>query len=237
MRLTRDQIREVDRLAIEELGIPGAVLMENAGRHTADAVLDLLEHTEQIVAADARVAIVCGGGNNGGDGFVIARHLHNAQVRQVDTLATKPLNELAGDALIHARVADRMGLVTPLTDPDAFRRWFDERPNLHVVVDALLGTGFRGRVRDDVAAKIDTINTAKQRGAFVVAVDVPSGFDCETGEAAGPAVLADLTMTFVAEKVGFAAHHAETWLGQVVVVDIGAPPELIRRVLRPVHGV
>lgn len=237
MRLTRDQIREVDRLAIEELGIPGVVLMENAGRHAADAVLDLLAHAEQLVAADARVAIVCGGGNNGGDGYVIARHLHNAGVKHVDALATRPLDDLHGDTLIHARTAERMGLVTTVASSDALGKWFEKGATPHVVVDALLGTGFQGQPRHDAATIIDAINTAKEAGAFILAVDVPSGFDCQTGEAPGPAVMADLTVTFVAEKIGFATSGAQTWLGQVVVAEIGAPPELIQSVLRAANHV
>ena len=205
--------------------------MENAGRNAANIILDLLEHTHHLVPADARVVIFCGGGNNGGDGYVIARQLHNASVRDVTAVTTRPPAELSGDAAINALVADRMGLVHPFTSAALVREWMDNRPTPHIVVDALLGTGFHGAVRDDAAEIIDEINTAKERGATVVAVDVPSGFDCQTGRAEGSAALADVTVTFLAPKTGFADAKAEIWLGRIVVADIGAPPELIDRVL------
>jgi len=230
LTLTREQVRQIDRLAIEELGIPGVVLMENAGRNAAEVVLDMIESELQMVAQDAKVAILCGGGNNGGDGYVIARHLSNAGVRVV-ACAIKPIDDLTGDAAVHARVAERMGLVKPCAGPELLHGELDALgPN--IVVDALLGTGFEGQVRDDLAAVIDICNALREAGASVVAVDVPSGLDCDTGEPANATVAADVTVTFVAVKSGFAQPAAEAWVGRVVPVDIGTPPSLIGRVLR-----
>lgn len=212
MRLTRDQVREVDRLAIEELGIPGIVLMENAARNAAAEALTMMP-------AGGRATILCGGGNNGGDGYAMARLLHNAG-RQVTIFAARDPASLTGDAAINAAIARQMGLI------------FTDTPDLHdadILIDALLGTGFGGEVRQPLAGLIEAINAA---GRPVLAVDVPSGLDCDTGKPAAATVRADVTVTFVAEKVGFAAPTAGPYLGRVVVADIGAPASLIDRVLR-----
>lgn len=228
--MTREQVRRFDRLAIERLGIPGVVLMENAGRHVAEAVLDLLEHDLHLIAQDAAVSVLCGGGNNGGDGYVIARHLHNHGV-PVRAYALKTIAELQGDAAVHAAVALRMGLVQELRQPEDLAAAYEEIVASRVVVDALLGTGFnRGQVRGDLAAAIGLCHEARRRGAKLVAVDLPSGLDCDTGQPADICVQADLTITFVALKVGFAAPSAADYLGEVVVADIGAPPELAMEV-------
>src|SRR4051812_32896156 len=144
--LTRRQVREVDRLAIEELGIPGVVLMENAGRSASEVVLYLLREELHAKPASARVAVVCGGGNNGGDGYVIARHLHNAGVDAIVFPAIDP-GQLKGDALVNATVALKMGLpfrfIRDAAELDEHARWLARSD---VLVDALLGTGFTGQV-------------------------------------------------------------------------------------------
>lgn len=230
--LTRQQVREVDRLAIETLGIPGVVLMENAGREVAFTVLDALEADLQVYAADARVAILCGGGNNGGDGYVVARHLANHGAAVTAYAAVDPAS-LTGDPAIHAAVAQKMGLVVPMFTEEQLLAERERFADAHVLVDALLGTGFSGEVRPHLAAVIDAANACKERGALIVAVDVPSGFDCDTGEASANAILADITVTFVAPKRGFAHPQAELYLGRLTVGDIGVPPTLIRQVLAP----
>ncbi|MCE9589554.1 MAG: NAD(P)H-hydrate epimerase [Planctomycetes bacterium] len=233
-RLTRAQVREVDRLAIEELGIPAAVLMENAGGNAARAVLDVLRDRVQIDPARARVDVLCGGGNNGGDGYVIARHLHNAGVSVV-AYACREASALSGECAVNHVIADRIGLVRPLSNGEMLRHWPDPAREPCVVVDALLGTGFTGRVRGHVAGVIDRCNAVHRKGVIVVAVDLPSGLDCDTGVPGGAAIEADVTVTFVAEKVGFASAVAGRYLGRVMVVGIGAPPTLIERV-NPVKG-
>jgi NAD(P)H-hydrate epimerase len=170
IRLTCQQVRQVDQLAVEQLGIPGIVLMENASRHLADATLDLLGDRRR----EARVLIVCGSGNNGGDGFACARLLHNAGVG-VAVHAYKPAAELKGDAAVNARIVENMGL--PLT----VGGHLPELAAFDVVIDAMLGTGFSGQVRQPLAGWIDAINASPTK---VVAVDLPSGLDGTTGEAA-----------------------------------------------------
>ncbi len=220
--VTRAQVREVDRRAIEEFGVPGVVLMENAGRNATKIILGLLP-------TGGRVAIVCGRGNNGGDGFVIARHLFNARA-PVDLLLACDPDQLSGDAAINAGIVQKMRL--QCHGFDTVERIEQARPILAraaVIVDALLGTGFAGDVRAPLDAAIEAINGA--RGAIVVAVDLPSGLDCDTGRPSNATVRAHHTVTFVARKAGFNAPGAEAFTGQVHVADIGAPRTILEDVL------
>ncbi len=213
-RLTRDQVREVDRRAIQELGLPGIVLMENASRALAEAALEML-------GGKQRVLIVCGGGNNGGDGYAVGRHLHNRGMF-VSILATKSVEELDGDAATNARVAAAMGLAIQSATPAAVRA-----AEVDLIIDALLGTGLTQPPREDAAGLIGAMNV---HPAAVLAVDVPSGLDCDTGRPLGACVRADRTVTFVAEKAGFGEAAAREFLGEVTVGDIGVPSELIEAV-------
>ena len=219
--LTRAQVREVDRIAVEELGIPGAVLMENAGRGAARIILD--EASE-----GGLVSIVCGCGNNGGDGFVIARHLANAGQRVAVFLACDP-SKLSGDAATNYHIVSRMGIdFIPFETED---RIHAGRVRLHeseIIVDAILGTGFSGQIRAPLDAAISAINSAA--GVDVIAIDVPSGLDCDSGAPSNPTVKAQRTITFVAPKQGFGIGGAPEFVGRLHVVGIGTPPALIRRV-------
>lgn len=219
--LARSQVREIDRRAIEEYGIPGIVLMENAGRHAAEFILGLVRGAGPVV-------LVCGGGNNGGDGIVIARHLANRGVRVELMLACDP-NRLAGDAAVNFHIVKKMAL--PCLPFDTAERIESGKPALlgaAAIVDAILGTGFSGNVRPPIDRAIAAINEATQ--ALVVAVDVPSGLDCDTGQAAATTVRAHHTITFVAVKTGFNVPAAKAYTGQVVVADIGVPAALIEEV-------
>jgi NAD(P)H-hydrate epimerase len=227
--LTRKQVREVDRLAIEQLGIPGIVLMENAGINTTSVILDLLADELDIQPSDAHVVILCGSGNNAGDGYVIARHLHNWGADVTIFAVTDP-DQLNGDAAINHLICSRMGLpILPVLTPDELHAHGPAWNSAHILVDALLGTGFSGQVRPHLA---DVIQYCSQlTGPTIVAVDVPSGLDCDTGKPSNATLRADVTVTFVAPKVGYDSLQAQPYLGDVLVVDIGTPPELIERVL------
>jgi len=217
--LTREQVRRLDGLAIEELGIPGVVLMENAGRGAAEQVRGLL-------GDGRRVRIVCGGGNNGGDGFVIARHLHNAGV-EVACWLLGSADDLGGDAATNHAICRAMGLTVERYDPSRQAALLAALKGCDVVVDAILGTGFRGEVRSPADRAIAAINAS---GRPVLAVDVPSGLDCDTGRPAEPCVQATVTVTFAAAKVGLLAAAARESVGRLVVASIGTPPELAERV-------
>jgi NAD(P)H-hydrate epimerase len=215
--LSREQLRALDRRAIEEFGVPGVVLMENAGRGAAELLLRL--------GAKGPVAICCGKGNNGGDGFVIARHLDNHRIPVRVHLFARP-EELAGDAAVmfgiirRARVPLTVHAGAPLSEEDLRREFSSEW-----VVDALFGTGLSGPVRPPFDRVITAIN---ESGVPVLAVDIPSGLDCDTGQLLGPTVRARHTATFVAMKKGYAEATAKEWLGTVHVLDIGAPRCLIQ---------
>ena len=219
--LSVSQVREYDRRAIEVLGLPGAVLMENAGRAVAEVVLERLPHPA------GRALVLAGPGNNGGDGYVIARHLANAGW-WVELVSSATKASLRGDAALFRGVTDRMGIVTHevVTAHQLERergRWVD----LDLVVDALLGTGFSGQLRPQMAAVLRAANGV-QRG-LKLAVDVPSGLDAETGLAAEGAFRADLTVTFVAPKPGLALEAGPAHTGELLVRGIGAPPDLLER--------
>lgn len=208
--LTRDEVREIDRHAIEELGIPGVVLMENAGRAVTGEVMDLLGDRRR-----AGVAIVCGRGNNGGDGYVVARHLANAGVPVTVYLACDPA-DLTGDARTNFEIIRRMAVpVVRVNGPS------DLMPaaGAAVIVDAILGTGLKGVVREPYRAIIAFLNELNRP---VVAVDIPSGLDCDKGEPLGVAVRATRTVSFVALKKGFESPASHDYTGEVSVGDIGA---------------
>jgi NAD(P)H-hydrate epimerase len=216
--LSRAAVRELDRRAIEDYGVPGVVLMENAGRGVAELLLAL--------GVGGPVAICCGKGNNGGDGFVIARHLDARGVAIRILLFADP-SALTGDAAVNYHIAVKSGLpitvhAGPALDVQAVRR---ELTGAAWVVDALFGTGLAGPVRPPLDQVIEAINAGP---AKVLAVDIPSGLDCDTGQPLGPTVRADHTATFVAFKQGFADPAARPWLGEVHVLPIGAPGRLLR---------
>jgi NAD(P)H-hydrate epimerase len=217
MYLSREQVRALDRRAIEEFGVPGVVLMENAGRGAAEILLSL--------GCKGPVVICCGKGNNGGDGFVIARHLDNRQIPVKVLLFTDPAH-LTGDAAINYRIISRSGLEISIYDGEISNdsKLRSELTRTEWIVDALFGTGLTGAVRKPFDQIIQCINDAHRR---VLAVDIPSGLDCDTGQPLGPTVQAEHTVTFVAEKKGFANSEAKTWTGRVHVVDIGAPRRLL----------
>jgi hydroxyethylthiazole kinase-like uncharacterized protein yjeF len=214
--LTCQQIRELDRLAIEQIGIPGLVLMENAGRNAAAFIYGTLPDP-----ARSAVLILCGAGNNGGDGFVIARHLHNAGV-PVAVVLSAPSERIRGDAETNLRILERMGLrLVRAFEPEGLSQARADAEQADLIVDALLGTGSKGAPRGVGAELIQIANAAAR--ARRVAIDIPSGLDADTGEVHEPCFRAYATVTMVAAKVGFAAASAIPVVGRVVVVDIGAP--------------
>lgn len=221
-RLARHEARELDRVAIEEFGLAGVVLMENAGAGVA-ALLGGL-------AAAGPFAIACGRGNNGGDGFVIARHLEAAG-QQVRLLLAAAADAYAGDAAVNLEICRRSGLpITCLADADE-AAWGRELVGAAWIVDALLGTGAAGPPRGGVAVAIAAVNRRRSADdrVRVLAVDLPSGLDADTGATPGSCVRADVTATFVAEKAGFANQEAAAFTGPVHVIGIVVPAAVLRR--------
>jgi len=211
--LTRQQARELDRKVVQELGIPSVVLMELAG-------LAVAREVDRLCTGAKLVAVVAGPGNNGGDAYVAARHLANRGY-QCEVLVLGHEEQIAGDARTNLDVLLKMGVFVHFLAPpirwDVFRGRLD---NACVVVDGLLGTGLRGDVREPARQAIAIIN---ELGRPVVAVDIPSGLDCDTGEPLGVAVRATTTVTFVRPKVGLEKPEARPYVGKLVVDNIGIP--------------
>ncbi|MCG6155527.1 NAD(P)H-hydrate epimerase [Rubinisphaera margarita] len=217
--LTSEQSRAVDRIAIEQYAVPGLVLMENAGR--GSTALLLQEEPKKVV-------IVCGKGNNAGDGFVIARHLDNAGV-SVEILMLVPLQDLSGDARTNCEIVHKFGLSTRVVDPSCESESIAQSlRQADWIVDALLGTGIRGEVREPFARMIDLVNHA---GKPIFAVDIPSGLDADTGEVLGHAINATRTATFVTLKTGLMRQSGPHQAGSIDVVSIGVPDRIVDDVL------
>jgi NAD(P)H-hydrate epimerase len=216
IRLTRLQAREVDRIAIEAYGMPGIVLMENAARNAADIIV------ATTAAPDAHVAILCGTGNNGGDGYAIARHLHNRRHRVTIYEDDNASARRSADCETNRRITRAMQLphraLSDFVEPHAHDRAHD------VIIDALFGTGLARPVE---GVYRDAIDRANALGIPIIAIDIPSGLDADTGLPLGVAVRAAATITFAAEKIGFANPASRAHTGIVTVADIGCPAEII----------
>ncbi|HVS19873.1 MAG TPA: NAD(P)H-hydrate epimerase [Planctomycetota bacterium] len=207
--VTRAEARAFDRWAMGALGLPGAVLMENAARGAAEVALAELEI---LGRATPRVVVLCGAGNNGGDGYALARQLACAGVRA--ELATPFALERNGpDAALQRAVVERLGLVV--------REEVEGARDADLLVDALLGTGSQGELREPIAAWLEHV--AGLEVGRRLALDLPSGLDCDDGSAARHTFRADVTVTFAARKRGFEAPGAAAWTGRVVPASIGVP--------------
>lgn len=217
--LTRQQVRAVDEFAINSWGIPGVILMENAGRGVADVLCKL--------GIRGRVVIVCGKGNNGGDGFVLARHLKLRGHEPRIILCCEP-GQLSGDAACNYEWLQRCDVpelsIANATDEElatafASAAW---------LVDALLGTGATGNPRPPLDDVIRLMNASTARR---LAIDIPSGLDCDTGAAGDPTFRADHTCTFVARKPCMQVASAGDYLGEIHCLDIGLPWNLVERAI------
>lgn len=221
--LTRAQSRRLDTLAVEQYGMSTLILMENAGRGLADR-LEQLGITGQVV-------ICCGRGNNAGDGFVLARHL-DLRGYSVAVLLWGRGEQLRGDAAANFEIFRKSDL--PI---DEFGDGHDPaRLEMYLrqaawIVDALLGTGVQGEPRPPLDCVIDQINAA---AVPVLAVDVPTGLDCDTGTASAHTIRASHTCTFVAAKPGYLKPEAKPFIGELHVCDIGIPRKLLEEMLAEV---
>ena len=221
--LTQSQVREVDRIAIEQFGMPGIALMENAGRGCAELLL--------AQKPSGPVTIVTGKGNNAGDGFVIARVLHNRGI-DVRIQLLCPAEQFPYDAFTNWQIAQKMQI--PFVVTDSLQKLTDNSwiEQSDWIVDAILGTGLQGDVRDPIRTAIARINSAQIAGTKVLAVDLPSGLHCDSGKILGEAIQADLTATFVALKPGFGFNQGPTRSGKISIIDIGAPWKAIEQALQ-----
>ena len=223
--LTAAEMREVDRLTTERFGVPGLQLMESAGQSVAEEFLEKYGHRN--ADPPGPIAVLCGKGNNGGDGFVVARHLKEEAAEVTTYLFAKP-DELRGDALENfERWRDEGGSVTTILNEGEWEKAFLNVATSEVIIDALLGTGVRGPVSGLYARVIDDVNglsgnaTLPQPG-WIVAVDTPSGLPSDGEDASGPVVRAHLTVTFTTPKIGQLVAKQATHCGQLLVRRIGS---------------
>ena len=215
--LTCEQVRQVDRLAIDELGMSGLVLMENAGR----GIVELLMREQ----ATGRALICCGRGNNAGDGFVIARHL-DLRGWQVEVLCWVDPERLEGDARANYSLLQSTDVVVQIATGSEAMEFPAQDESVDWVIDALLGTGARGAPRPPLDRAIHAMNRLRARR---LAVDLPSGLDADAGQPTDPTFRADWTCTFVAAKPGLLTAQAAPFVGQLHVIDIGVPRRLLQR--------
>jgi ADP-dependent NAD(P)H-hydrate dehydratase / NAD(P)H-hydrate epimerase len=218
--VTAREMQELDRRAVAEYGIPSLLLMENAGAGTVREMLVAFPAVLQ-----SRVAVLCGRGNNGGDGFVVARHLHDRGAA-VETFLLGRRDEVKGDARVNLEILEKMGL-PPLevTTAEEMATLADRVRSADIVVDALLGTGGQGPAKGLLAEAIEIVNRA---GRPVVAVDIPSGLSADDPDPPGPAVRAALTVTLALPKRSLLLYPAAGYTGALRVVDIGIPSGLRR---------
>jgi hydroxyethylthiazole kinase-like uncharacterized protein yjeF len=213
--MSRDEVRAFDAWAINELGIPGVVLMENAGRSCAEFIREKLSGVTK-----PKVCIFCGTGNNGGDGYVIARHLLNSGF-EVVVVICGDRNRIKGDAKINLDILEKLGQLIEqlnLDEENIAERVKNYVSGASMLVDGIFGTGLSGQLGDEYKQLIESINA---QGIPILAVDIPSGLDCDTGQPLGAAIKANYTVTFVVVKKGFAAAKANTYTGKIFVASIG----------------
>ncbi len=220
--VTAKEMREFDSVTIQEFGIPGIVLMENAGRSTFEILNELLEDD----LSDVTISVVAGPGNNGGDGYVIARYLVNRGV-EVDTFLLGTRERIRGDAKTNLDILEKTGArIWEIETQEELDQAEEIWNQSSIVIDAILGTGLKQDVRSPYREAIEKINSIE---AFVVAVDVPSGLDSDTGKILGVAIEADLTVTYGFQKLGMAMYPGSGLCGQIEVVDISIPQIAIQR--------
>jgi ADP-dependent NAD(P)H-hydrate dehydratase / NAD(P)H-hydrate epimerase len=213
--LNTAQMREADRRTIDDIGIPSLVLMENAGRQAVAAMEaiygDLLER---------QVAVLCGRGNNGGDGFVVARTLMQRGV-DVAVFLIGRVADVRGDARINLEILGRLGLtVVEIADSQAWELHFSEVGDCTLIVDAIFGTGLNAPISGFIESVVTDVNAS---GIPVVAIDLPSGLSADSPDPIGPSIEAGLTVTLAAPKIPLVLPPAETRAGDIVIADIGIP--------------
>ena len=213
--LNTRQMRDADRRTIEEIGIPSIVLMENAGRQAVAAMEAAFDDL-----ADSQVGVLCGRGNNGGDGFVVARTLIQRGV-DVGVFLLGSVAEVTGDARVNLEILGRIGLtIVEITSAQEWELHFSEISECDLVVDAILGTGFRGQLSGLLETVVADVNAL---GVPVVSIDLPTGVSADSHTLEGPAIEASMTVTLGAPKIPLVFPPADSHGGDLVIADIGIP--------------
>lgn len=219
MAVSVKQIQQLDETAINRCGVPSLALMENAGRSVAQETLKLLRNKR-----NPEVCVICGLGNNAGDGFVVARHLINAGL-SVRVLLIGRGRRLKHDAAINYEILKKIKY--PVLESDRVsKRQLKIIQSADIIVDAIFGVGLNRRITEPFLGFIEAVN---RLGKKVISVDIPSGLDGTTGRIYGACVIADVTVTFTLMKKGFLKMQGPVHAGKVVVADIGIPLALIKK--------
>ncbi|MDI6641975.1 MAG: NAD(P)H-hydrate epimerase [Elusimicrobiota bacterium] len=220
LSVTAEEMKAIDKKAIEEYGIPSIVLMENAGRKVAEVVAQFIEQNCTTWIYSPSIAVFCGSGNNAGDGLVAARFLHNWGYKLKIFLLKSP-EEFKGDALTNYKIITKLNIPTErFQNEERLSKKLPSLQDYEIIIDALLGTGTKGEVSSEYHSAIETINNAKKT---VIAVDIPSGLDANTGRVLGSAVKATITVTMGLPKKGLLEAKAKEFVGKLIVADIGIP--------------
>ena len=223
--LNSAQMREADRRTIDDIGIPSLVLMENAGRQTVAAMEAV--HSD---LSERQVAVLCGRGNNGGDGFVVARTLAQRGV-DVSVFLLGRVADVRGDARTNLEILGRLGItVVEVADSQAWELHFSEVSDCTLIVDAIFGTGLNAPVSGLIESVVADVNAS---GIPIVAIDLPSGLSADSPDPIGPSIEAGLTVTLAAPKLPLVLPPAETRAGDIVIADIGIPGEVLESVEGP----
>ncbi len=216
--ITAAEMKKADKAAIEEFGIPSLLLMENAGRGAAKIALD------DFLKKGQKAVCICGKGNNGGDGFVCTRHLINQGIN-VDIFLIGDEFGLKKDAKVNFQILKKMDAdIYQLNSENNFSFFQDKIKDAELIIDAIFGIGISGKIREPYFGIIETINKAERK---VLALDVPSGLEATEGVPLGTCIRADKTVTFAAPKTGIVQNQGPHFCGEVIVVDISIPKELL----------
>ncbi len=209
--ISKKQAQDIDKIAQEKFGITALQLMENAGRSTAEIAHDMLDKA-------GRIAIFCGKGNNGGDGFVAARHLLSKGI-DVDVYLLVGYNDVKNDAKVNLDILSALGLsINELISPASLRKI--DFSSYALIIDAIIGIGLSGKIKGIAEDIIRNINNTQ---TLVLSVDIPSGLDADSGARPGICVEADKTITFVSIKTGMTGTSGSSYCGEIVIRDIGFP--------------
>jgi ADP-dependent NAD(P)H-hydrate dehydratase / NAD(P)H-hydrate epimerase len=223
--LNASQMRDADRQTIDEIGIPSMVLMENAGRQVVAALEAAYDDL-----SDRHVAVLCGPGNNGGDGFVVARTLHQRGV-EVSVFVIATMSAVKGDARLNIEILGRLGLTAvEISDEQAWDLHFSEISQCRLIVDAIFGTGLKSPLSGMMETVAADVNAS---GIPVVAIDLPSGLSADHAEPIGECIRAAMTVTLAAPKIPLVLPPGEALAGNIVVADIGIPAEVIDNLAGP----
>lgn len=224
--LSPEQTRAMDRRAIEEFHIPGLLLMESAALRVAAAVEQRIR-----IAEGASIVIVCGKGNNGGDGLAVARHLKSRGGSPTVWLTAAP-EAFSGDAAVNLELAERFAIPVGQITPETLEPFTLDLQGSALIVDAIFGTGFKGPVTGTPAEAIDRINAAVRP---VLSIDIPSGVDARSGAVEGSCVRAEVTVTFCAPKTGLLLYPGAALAGTIEVFSIGMPREILEEAQSACH--